>query len=162
MESDCVYCLVAKDNQIIVLLLSKLFFARNKCQTRCSGVADDNRWLSIVSAPGPGQWLLGLNMGTGKPTVFPKWVSWVRVRFWFLAHRVPVPQCSGVAGTHRFIVVSLSPFFLHFKLGFVLFFSLLFYLCHIVMEPNMAVRAACTSSPLPPPPQVHPHCTSKL
>ena len=35
--------LVAKDNQIIVLLLSKLFFARNKCQTSCSGVADDNR-----------------------------------------------------------------------------------------------------------------------
>jgi hypothetical protein len=29
---------------------------------------------------------LGLNTGMGKPTVFPKQVSQVRVQFWFLAH----------------------------------------------------------------------------
>ena len=30
---------------------------------------------------------LGFNTGTGLPVVFPKWVSRVRVRFWFLADR---------------------------------------------------------------------------
>jgi hypothetical protein len=35
--------------------------------------------------------------------------------------------CHGVAGTHGFIVISLSSIFLHFKLRFVLLFSFSFY-----------------------------------
>ena len=34
-----------------------------------------------------GEAYLGFNTGTGLPTVFPKRVSRVRVRFWFLADR---------------------------------------------------------------------------
>jgi hypothetical protein len=30
---------------------------------------------------------IGFNMGTGKPMVFPKKVTWVWVRYWILAHR---------------------------------------------------------------------------
>ena len=98
---------------------------------------------------------LGFNMGTGTVLVFG-------------ALRHTAYLCHSVVGTHRFIVISLSSFFLHFKLRFVLLFSIFFPLCHIVTGPNMAVRATCTSSPLPPPPpppplpQVHAHCISKL
>jgi hypothetical protein len=29
---------------------------------------------------------LGFSMGTEKPMVFPKWVLWVQVQYWILAH----------------------------------------------------------------------------
>ena len=41
---------------------------------------------------------LGLNMGVGKPVVFPKRVMWVRVWFSFLAHRYPYHGIAGMYG----------------------------------------------------------------
>ena len=40
---------------------------------------------------------IGLNTGTGKPAVIPKRLSWVRVRFWFLAQcNTPCTRCDAV------------------------------------------------------------------
>ena len=40
---------------------------------------------------------LGLNTGTGKPAVIPKWVSWVWVQFWFLVHCNTPCTCVAVS-----------------------------------------------------------------
>jgi hypothetical protein len=71
--------------------------------------------------------------------------------FWHITtHCVPVLWCCGYSWVYCNKVILI--FFLHFKLCFVSLFSLVFSLCHIMTEPNMAVRAACTSSLLPPAP----------
>ena len=55
---------------------------------------------------------LGFHTGMGIPTVFPKWVTWVQVQFWILAHHahcVPVPWCHGYLWVNYVIMV--SPFY---------------------------------------------------
>jgi len=48
-------------------------------------------------------------------------------------HHTAYP-CCGVAGTHRFIVISLSSNFSHFKLHFVSLFIIISPLYHIMTE----------------------------
>ena len=53
---------------------------------------------------------IGFRTGTGIPTVFPKRVMRVRVRYWILAHRahrVPVPWCHGYSRVNYIIIGSL-------------------------------------------------------
>lgn len=102
---------------------------------------------------------LGLNMGAGKPMVFPKWVTWVQVWFSFLAHcgtLLPIPWYHG------YVQVNSNKVILIFTVFFLLFFSVFSVnsSCHTVMEPNMALSATHTSllltinplSPLTPTP----------
>ena len=46
--------------------------------------------------PIPPSWL-ALNMGTGKPEVFPKQVVWVWVRSWILAHHGTLRTYTAVS-----------------------------------------------------------------
>jgi hypothetical protein len=49
---------------------------------------------------------IGFRMGTGKPTVFPKWVSRVGTVFDFGAPRHTVYPCHGIAGIHHGLINS--------------------------------------------------------
>src|ERR1700683_524055 len=48
----------------------------------------------------PSSSLLGFNMGTGKPVVFAKQVTQVRVRYWILAHCGTPHTCAMVLRVH--------------------------------------------------------------
>ena len=43
---------------------------------------------------------LRLNTGMGKPAVFPKWVVWVWVQYWILAHHST--PCTHTMVSHVF------------------------------------------------------------
>ena len=90
----------------------------------------------IAASPLPAFWLgcwggswvhgnlgLGFKMGTGIPVVFPKWVPWVQVWFWILAHHgTPcTPRCCGYSmGKLQWVIFTIHYFYSHF---FPIFFS---------------------------------------
>jgi hypothetical protein len=63
--------------------------------------------LSEYGTTHPASLRLGFRTGTVIPAVFPKRVTQVRVRYWILAHRVPVPRCHGYSRVNYIIIVSI-------------------------------------------------------
>jgi hypothetical protein len=92
---------------------------------------------------------LGLATGTGKPAVIGSRVSWVWVWCWVLAHRNIPCTCTPVSWVfHGYITTRWPSFLLFFFSSFLAFFFFLSVtsICHTVIQPNMAMPAACTFS----------------
>ena len=106
-------------------------------------------------------WLMpciGLNMGSGKPMVFPKWVAQVWVRFLFLAHHstpLPITTVSQVCTGKLW---ECEPNFYCFFTYILSIFISVNLLCHTVMEPYIWLHQPCihlhlqSTSPLTPTP----------
>ena len=89
--------------------------------------------------------MLGFHTGMRKPVGFPKWVTWVWVRFWFLAHRDTPHTHTMVSWVLTGLLQQGEPNFSCFKSHFFLVFSYYFLLCH-TMTPARHSCASCAYS----------------